>query len=89
MIIRNGILEPIRDTVDPLKVISKYTELRATKYFGKCPFCGNDDFEVNAKTGIYSCYACGSGGDVFTIVMERENVNLSDAAAFIQKHYMK
>src|SRR6056300_592185 len=34
---------------------------------------------VNTETGLWTCFACGSGGDGFTIIEMKEGVGFADA----------
>lgn len=55
-------------------VVSDYVRLRRAgkNWLGLCPF--HDDkkpsFNVEPVRGIYKCFACGKGGNVFTFLME-------------------
>ena len=48
---------------------------------GLCPFHAEKtpSFTVNPELGIFKCFGCGKGGDVFTFVQERENVSFMEA----------
>ena len=54
------------------------------KYMVCCPFHKEDtpSFEIDPKKGVYKCFGCNKGGDVFTLVAEMENLNLKDGADF-------
>ena len=54
------------------------------KYMVCCPFHKEDtpSFEIDPKKGVYKCFGCNKGGDVFTLVAEMENLNLKDGPDF-------
>ena len=48
---------------------------------GLCPF--HDDqkpsFSVNLSKGVWNCFACSAGGDVFSFVERRDGVSFTQA----------
>lgn len=66
-----------------LGVISKVVKLdqRGKKYVGRCPFHDEKtpSFQVNPEKGLFYCFGCGIGGDVFTFVMKHEGVDFREA----------
>ena len=52
---------------------------------GVCPF--HDDrspsMNVNPSLGIYKCFACGAGGDVFKFVQEHEKMDFKGAVEWV------
>lgn len=71
----NEIVERIRSEANIVDIVSDYLRLRKTgkNWLGLCPF--HDDkkpsFTVEPVRGIYKCFACGKGGNVFTFLMEK------------------
>jgi putative DNA primase/helicase len=67
--ISEEILEEIRQRVDLIEVVEQYTELRqaGSEYVGLCPLHEEDSpsFSVNADKGVFHCFGCNAGGDVF------------------------
>jgi DNA primase len=69
------IVERVKAEANIVDVISDYVRLRRAgkNWIGLCPF--HDDkrpsFNVEPVRGIYKCFACGKGGNVFTFLMER------------------
>lgn len=72
--IPDDIIDRIKVEANIVDVISDYVRLRRTgkNWLGLCPF--HDDkkpsFNVEPVKGIYKCFACGKGGNVFTFLME-------------------
>ena len=69
-----NVIDQIRDVSDIIDVISREVELkkRGSNYFGICPFHDEKtaSFSVAPAKQIYHCFGCGSGGNVFSFLME-------------------
>jgi len=72
--IPEDIVERVKAEANIVDVISDYVRLRRAgkNWQGLCPF--HDDkkpsFNVEPVKGIFKCFACGKGGNVFTFLME-------------------
>ena len=77
------VLEEVRLENDIVDVISEYLPLKqkGTSYFGLCPFHNEKtpSFSVSSEKQFYYCFGCGAAGDVFTFVMQMENVTFPEA----------
>ncbi|MBQ7629363.1 MAG: hypothetical protein IJS81_03975, partial [Selenomonadaceae bacterium] len=66
-----------------LEIFSKYAKLRENGkfYVGNCPFHEdkNESLTVNPIEGIYYCFGCHAGGDVFNFMARAENISLAEA----------
>jgi DNA primase len=84
-------LDQVRNASNIVEIVGQYTALRqrGKKYVGLCPFHSEKtpSFTVDAEKGLYHCFGCGVGGDVFTFVMEKENLGFSEALAFLAEKY--
>ena len=73
----------IRDRVDLIEVISEHVTLRqrGRRWVGLCPFHNEKtpSFTVNPDLGIFKCFGCGKGGDVFSFVQAQENISFMEA----------
>ena len=69
------IVERVRSESHIVDVISDYVRLRRSgkNWVGLCPF--HDDkkpsFSVEPIRGIFKCFSCGEGGNVFTFLMKK------------------
>ena len=69
-------------------MIQQFLPLKRTgtnRYVGVCPF--HDDHSpsmtVNPTLGIYKCFACNAGGDVFKFVQEHEKIDFNGAVEWV------
>jgi len=73
----------ILDRVDLVDLVSEHVALRrrGRRLVGLCPFHSEKtpSFTVNPDMGIFKCFGCGKGGDLFSFVQQRENVSFMEA----------
>lgn len=82
------VIQQLKAQTDISAVIERFLPLKPTsggRFLGRCPF--HDDskpsMNVNPTMGIYKCFACGAGGDVFKFVMEHEKVDFKSAVEWV------
>ena len=80
--------ERVRQATDFVTLVSETVELkpRGQDYWGCCPFHQekSPSFKINPSTGLWHCFgACSEGGDVFSYVMKRENLDFPDAIRYL------
>lgn len=79
--------EKVRQATDFVQLVAEAVELRqrGQEFWGCCPFHGekSPSFKVNPNTGLWHCFGCGEGGDVFSYVQKRENLDFPDAIRFL------
>ncbi len=77
------IIEEVRSRNDIVDVISGYVPLKrkGNSYFGCCPFHNEKtpSFSVSRDRQMYYCFGCGAGGNVYTFLMEYENLSFQEA----------
>jgi DNA primase len=85
------VIENVRDRADIVEVIGAYLPLhpRGGEHWGCCPFHQEKtpSFKVNAERRSYHCFGCHKSGNVFTFVMERENVDFIGAVRLLAQRY--
>lgn len=83
--------EEIRDVADIVDVVSDYVKLRraGSGFTGLCPFHNEKtpSFHVTPRLGIFKCFGCGAGGDVFNFVMQMEGVGFMEAMRTLADRY--
>ena len=84
----NEIIQQLKAHADIALVIENFVPLKRSgngRYLGVCPF--HDDrspsMNVNPSLGIYKCFACGAGGDVFKFVQEHEKMDFKGAVEWV------
>ncbi len=85
------IIDQIRQVATLVDIASQYTSLkkRGSKFVGLCPFHSEKtpSFTVDPDKQLYHCFGCGVGGDVFTFVMEKENLTFPEALKSLAQKY--
>lgn len=76
-------VEEVRRRNDIVDIISSYVNLKrgGSNYVGLCPFHNEKtaSFSVSPGKQMYYCFGCGVGGNVFTFLMEYENLTFVEA----------
>jgi DNA primase len=83
--IPEALVEEIREKVNIVDVISPYVQLKkqGRNLFGLCPFHEErtGSFSVNEEKQIFHCFSCGRGGNVYSFMMDIENLTFPQAVA--------
>src|SRR3972149_383054 len=73
----------ILDRISIQDVVAEHVTLkrRGVRWVGLCPFHSEKtpSFTVSPERGLFKCFGCGKGGDVFSFVQLRENVSFMEA----------
>lgn len=76
-------VDRVRDSADIVSVVSDVVRLkkRGRVWEGLCPFHEEKtpSFSVDPVKGLYYCFGCHAGGDVFRFVMETENATFPES----------
>ena len=79
--------ERVRKETDFVALVSETVPLkqRGGEFWGCCPFHHekSPSFKINPSTGLWHCFGCGKGGDVFDYICERENLSFPDAIRYL------
>lgn len=90
MISQDKIAE-IRRRASIVEVISDHVTLKKTgrNYLGLCPFHAEKtpSFTVSEEKGIYHCFGCQSGGNVFHFLMNYDHLTFPEALERVAKRY--
>ena len=82
-------IDQIRKAADLVDIISEHIKLkkRGNKMVGLCPFHSEKtpSFTVDRTKGLFHCFGCGKGGDVFTFVMEKLNLSFPEALEWLSE----
>ena len=81
------LIAEIRDSANIVDVISYYIPVKRAgrSYKALCPFHPdrNPSLMISEEKGLWHCFGCGAGGDVFSFVMRMENVDFMEAAKLV------
>ncbi len=87
MIDRDDLKRQIQDATDLISLIGEQLTLRpkGKEFVGLCPFHDdhNPSMFVSPQKQIYKCFTCGSGGDVFSFVMNYHKLSFPEAIRFL------
>jgi len=85
------IIDQVRGAASIVEIASQYTTLkrRGRKWVGLCPFHSEKtpSFTVDEDKQLYHCFGCGVGGDVFSLVMEKESLTFPEALKNLAERY--
>jgi DNA primase len=81
--VSDSIVEEIRGRFNIVSLIETYVSLKKSGrgYVGLCPFHNEKtpSFHVNDEKGIFHCFGCGTGGDIFGFMMRYNNFTFPEA----------
>lgn len=81
--IPRDVVDAVRDRTDIVEVVSRHVKLvrRGGNHVGLCPFHQekSPSFNVNPSKGIFHCFGCNVGGDVFKFLMMIEGLSFMEA----------
>lgn len=79
----NNIVEEIQSRLDIVEIVSQTVNLtrKGNRYWGRCPFHQEKtaSFCVTPEKNMFYCFGCNTGGDIFTFVMKRDNLDFAEA----------
>jgi len=81
----------IRDRANILEVVSAHVGMKRVgrNHVGLCPFHAekSPSFTVNEDRGIFHCFGCGAGGNVFTFLMKMESLPFPEVVERLARRY--
>jgi DNA primase len=90
-LIKQSSLDALLDVSDIVEVVSGYTSLRkrGATHTGLCPFHQEKtpSFTVSADKGLFYCFGCGEGGNVFTFLEHIESLSFVEAAEQLAQRF--
>lgn len=91
MILKEDV-EKVRAAADLYDIVSASVTLKPSgtgTYVGLCPFHDEKtpSFSVRPSLGVWHCFGCGLGGDVFGYVEQRENIDFREAVELLADRY--
>ncbi|MCI1223821.1 MAG: DNA primase [Bifidobacterium subtile] len=91
MILKEDV-EKVRAAADLYDIVSASVTLKPSgtgTYVGLCPFHDEKtpSFSVRPSLGVWHCFGCGLGGDVFGYVEQQENIDFREAVELLADKY--
>lgn len=84
-------IDEIREVADIVEVVAAYVNLTRAGglYKGLCPFHHEKtpSFTVSPLKGIFHCFGCGVGGDVFKFLMMIQGMTFPEALRELAGRY--
>ena len=84
-----GDIDRVRESTDLVDLISEVTKVKRTgrSFMAVCPFHEEKtpSMSVDRGRGLYHCFGCGKGGDVFSFVQETQGVDFADALELLAR----
>ena len=83
-VLSSDVKDEIRRRTDIVALVSGHAALKKTGryYKGLCPFHQEKtpSFHVDPDRGLFHCFGCGKGGDIFDFIMLTANLTFTEAA---------
>ena len=80
----DDILSKFNNKIRLSEYLSKYLELtpRGDSFIAKCPFHNEKtpSFSINDQKGLFYCFGCGVGGNVFTFITKYEKISFIESS---------
>lgn len=83
-----------KSDIDILEIAMHYVDMRQasdSEWRGTCPLPDHDDstpsFFVNVNKGMWKCWGCDEGGDVFDLVIDAEDTDFKGALSFLHNQF--
>jgi DNA primase len=85
-------IDALRERADIVEVVSGYSRLKkagANTHKGLCPFHSEKtpSFTVDSAKGLWHCFGCGEGGNIYHFVQKVENLPFPEAVEWLAKRF--
>lgn len=81
--VTDALVDEIRARADIVEICGEHVSLKRVgkSYRGPCPLHGGEgrNFSVDPERGIFKCFVCGEGGDVFGFLMKHLGLDFPSA----------
>ncbi len=82
-------IDRVRDATDLVELVSEVTKVKRSgrSYMAVCPFHQEKtpSMSLDRGRGLYHCFGCGEGGDVFAFVQETQGLGFGDALELLAR----
>jgi DNA primase len=84
-------INEVRQRASIIEVVSDFVSLKKAgkNHLGLCPFHSErtPSFTVNEEKGIFHCFGCGAGGNIFNFLMRASQMSFPEAVRAMAKRY--
>jgi DNA primase len=81
--VTDALVDEVRARADIVEICGEHVSLKRVgkSYRGPCPLHGGEgrNFSVDPERGIFKCFVCGEGGDVFGFLMKQLGLDFPSA----------
>lgn len=85
--VRDATVEEVRERADIVELLGEHMPLKRSgrTWRGPCPLHGGEgpNFSVDPARGVFKCFVCGEGGDVFAFFMKRLGMDFPEAVRYV------
>lgn len=89
MAYRRDDIERVRDATDLVELVGEVTKVRRSgrSVMAVCPFHQEKtpSMSIDPARGLYHCFGCGRGGDLFQFIQETQALDFSDAVELLAR----
>src|SRR3989339_1286194 len=82
-------IEEIKKKIDIIEFIGSFITLKKSgvNFKANCPFHQEKtpSFVVSPERGIFKCFGCSKGGDIFKFLMEKEGIDFLESLEILAK----
>lgn len=87
----DNVIEEIKSKADIVNIISEFLPLkkRGRNFIANCPFHNEKtpSFTVSPEKQIYHCFGCNASGNVFSFLMQHENMTFPEALKYLGERF--
>ena len=84
-------IDQVQVAADLVEIVGHYTQLKKSgaNFMGCCPFHEEKtaSFSVNPTEKLYYCFGCGEGGNLFSFVQRKENLDFAQSVEYLADKY--
>jgi DNA primase len=84
-------INEVRQRASIIEVVSDFVSLKKAgkNHLGLCPFHSErtPSFTVNEEKGIFHCFGCGAGGNIFNFLMKASQMSFPEAVRAMANRY--
>ncbi len=85
--VKDALVEEIRERAEIVEILGEYVALKRSgrTWRGPCPLHGGEgpNFSVDPARGLFKCFVCGEGGDVFAFFMKHAGLDFPSAVRHV------